>query len=145
MTSSSARKTALRLARVIPAIGLMITEPLPEVLRDSRSQMILLQMLCQRQAITVSELAQAMGVAVPTASTMVRKMVAKGLLERTRSQEDWRSVLVTLSPAGIELHHAMIERRAQALEGLLGGRSEADLATLRAAAEILGTMAENGV
>lgn len=127
----------MQLAKVIPAIGLMITEPLPEVMRDSRSQMILLQILSRRTAATVSEMAAAMGIAVPTASAMVRKMVEKGLLERNRDQEDWRSVRITLSAEGAAFLQAMQNRRAQAIEALLAGRSEADLATLQEAMAIL--------
>ena len=135
----------MELARVIPAVGLMITEPLPEMLRDSRSQMIMLQILSQRKAATVSEMAAAMGVAVPTASTMVRKMVEKGLLERNRDQDDWRSTRISLSSAGMAFVHAMMRRRAQAIEALLAPLSEADLATLREAMEILEAISGNAL
>ncbi|MFZ5825634.1 MAG: MarR family winged helix-turn-helix transcriptional regulator [Bacillota bacterium] len=135
--AESRRETAQGLARVLPSLGLLITEPLPEPLRDSRSQMILLQLLSQRQAATVSEVATAMGIAVPSASVMVRKMVEKGLLERTQDPEDWRSVRISLSPAGLDLLRGMTERRAKAVEGLIAGLSEDEIATLREATAIL--------
>lgn len=87
-----------------------------EMVRDSRSQMIRLQVLGQRKAVTVSETAAIMDIAVPTTSTMVRRMVEKGLLVRNRDQEDWRSVRIALSPAGIKFLQTMTCRRAKAAE-----------------------------
>lgn len=130
-------ETAHALARVLPMLGLLITEPLPEPLRDSRSQMILLQILSQRKAVTISEVATAMGIAVPSASVMVRKMVEKGLLERSHDPEDWRSVRISLSIAGVDLLRGMTERRAQTMEGLLDRLSETELSTIREATAIL--------
>lgn len=137
MAASLLNDTAHVLARVLPTLGLVITEPLPELLRDSRSQMILLQILSQRKAATVSVVATAMGIAVPSASAMVRKMVEKGLLERNHDPDDWRSVRISISPAGEQLLRGMTERRAQMVEGLLVGLSDGELATLQEAMRIL--------
>lgn len=136
------QKTASRLAEAIPAFGILITEPLPEMVRDSRSQMIMLQVLAQRKEATVSEMAAAMGIAVPTTSTMARRMVEKGLLERNRDQEDWRSVRIALSPEGNDFLREMTHRRAKAAEALLSGLSDAELKTLCDAAEILQGLSE---
>lgn len=135
--TSAAQETANGLARVLPALGVLVTEPLPEVLRDSRSQMILLQIVSQRRASTVSEVATAMGIAVPTASTMVRKMVEKGLLERNADPDDWRSVRLTLTATGEGLMQAMALRRAQTLAALVSGLLPGEVATLREAVAIL--------
>lgn len=137
-SESSRHDIALGLAQVVPALGLLITDPLPEVLRDSRSQMILLQIVSHGKAATVSEVATAMGVAVPTASTMVRKMVDKGLLERSHDPEDWRTVRLSLTPMGTELLREMTDRRAEVVERLLSGLPETELATLAEAVRILG-------
>lgn len=131
------RETAEALARVLPVLGLMVTEPLPELLRDSRSQMILLQVVSQRTAATVSEVAVAMGIAVPTASTMIRKMVEKGLLERTHNPEDWRSVQLGLTAAGAQLLEGMTQRRTERVEELIRNLPEQEVATLREAMKIL--------
>ncbi len=135
-------ETALELARLLPVLGLMVTEPLPELLRDSRSQMILLQILSARGAATVSEMAVAMGIAVPTVSTMVRKMVEKGLLERNQDPEDWRSIRLSLSAAGRELLQEMAERRAERVGALLERLPAEELATIRSALQILGRLVE---
>lgn len=134
---STEEETARGLARVLPALGLLVTEPLPELLRDSRSQMILLQIVSQRQPVTVSDVATAMGIAVPTASTMVRKMVEKGLLERSQNPEDWRSVRLGLTAAGTELLEEMARRRAARVEGLISGLADQDIITLGEAVKIL--------
>lgn len=136
-SESEIKETAEALARVLPALGLMVTEPLPELLRDSRSQMILLQVVSQRKAATVSEVATAMGIAVPTASTMIRKMVEKGLLERTQNPEDWRSVQLSLTPAGSRLLEGMTQRRTERVEELIRELPVQELATLREAVKIL--------
>lgn len=142
-TTPSLQETAYGLARLLPVLGLMMTESLPEPLRDSRSQMILLQLVSLRGAATVSEVAAAMGVAVPTASTMVRKMVEKGLLERSHDPEDWRSVRLALSPAGADILREMAGRRSRAAEALLSGLSGAELAAVAEAVAILGRLADS--
>lgn len=129
--------TAYGLARVLPILGLAMTESLPEALRDSRSQMILLQILEQRQTATVSEVAEAMGVAVPTASTMVRKMAEKGLLDRTTDPNDGRSVLLSLSPVGRQVFRETTERRTQSMARLLDNLTEPDLHILSEAIPVL--------
>lgn len=136
-SESEIKETAEALARVLPALGLMVTEPLPELLRDSRSQMILLQVVSQRKAAIVSEVATAMGIAVPTASTMIRKMVEKGLLARTHHPEDWRSVHLSLTPAGIRLLEGMTQRRTERVAELIRDLPEQQAATLREAVKIL--------
>lgn len=137
MSTSRVLETAAKLAHVIPSVGLLLTEPIPETLRDSRSQLIMLQMLHHRKAATVSEMAAAMGIAVPTTSTMVRRMVEKGLLVRNRDQEDWRSVQLSLSAEGKEFLRGMTQRRAQAAARLLRGLSDSELRTICEALEIL--------
>jgi DNA-binding MarR family transcriptional regulator len=64
-------------------------------------------------------------------------VVEKGLLERNRDQEDWRAVHITFSPQGEAFLREMQERRAEAIEAMLSGRSEAELATLQAALKVL--------
>ena len=60
--------------------------------------------------IAAGALAQAVALDSGTLVPLVRKLVAKGLLLRPRSDDDDRSVLITLTPAGRAL-----QRRARAV------------------------------
>lgn len=51
-----------------------------------------------RGQVSISELAEALGVSAPSASAMVDRLVDKGVLIREQSQEDRRRVVVRLSP-----------------------------------------------
>ena len=66
---------------------------------------------------TIKELAEALGVSAPSASTMVERLVEMGLVTREQSQVDRREVLVRLAPdvdKGIdqlerEILHSIVE------------------------------------
>ena len=47
---------------------------------------------------TITRLAEILGVSAPSASTMVDRLVERGVLHRQRSQEDRRKVVVRVSP-----------------------------------------------
>ncbi len=63
-------------------------------------EMFVLEVLGGRESATMSELATALAVPLTTMSSIVNRMVHKGYLERYRTEEDRRIVLVHLSPAG---------------------------------------------
>ncbi|MCR4403570.1 MAG: MarR family transcriptional regulator [Firmicutes bacterium] len=64
-------------------------------------EMFVLELLGSRESpATMSELASALAVPLTTMSSLVNRMVHKGYLERYRTEEDRRIVLVRLSPAG---------------------------------------------
>ena len=48
--------------------------------------------------VTISRLAEILGVSVPSASVMVDRLVEKKILTRERSREDRRKVVVRVSP-----------------------------------------------
>ncbi len=58
--------------------------------------------------VTVGELARRLGVSPASASVMVERLVEKGMLKRTRSKQDRRKVMVTLT--------AQAEKFADSLE-----------------------------
>jgi MarR family transcriptional regulator, organic hydroperoxide resistance regulator len=72
------------------------------------AQFQLLEGLQTSRAMTVSELAQAAGVAPPTATRMLDALVRGGLAERTPSAADRRVVHVSLTRAG----HAAVRAAA---------------------------------
>jgi DNA-binding MarR family transcriptional regulator len=55
-----------------------------------------------RQALTMSGLADTLEVSQPSASAMVQRLVDKGILYRERSTEDRRKVVVRISPDSVK-------------------------------------------
>ena len=54
-------------------------------------------------ALTIKALAELLDISPPSASTMVDKLVAKGILNRRQSQTDRRKVEVSISPAAAKV------------------------------------------
>ena len=77
----------------------------------SLSQLHMVRVVWETGAITMSELADRMGVSPPSASVMVERLVTKGILSRNQSTDDRRKVLVDISPQAVT--------RAQAIEASL--------------------------
>ncbi|MBN1530050.1 MAG: MarR family transcriptional regulator [Thermoleophilaceae bacterium] len=90
----------------------------PVVPELSASQFHLLEPLAANdEPLAVCALAEAAGVAPPTATRMLDGLVKRGLAERVRPEEgDRRRVDVTLTPAGRELVTAKRERIDSARE-----------------------------
>ena len=86
---------------------------------------------------TVSALADAEQVALPTISRLVATLERAGLVERRAHPDDGRSVVVHATARGERLlaegRHRRVARLATEIEGL----SEADLRALERAAELL--------
>ena len=86
---------------------------------------------CPGQAggLTITQIADALDVRVPTATAAVNRLVAKGFLKKQRNRSDLRSVDVSLTRTGEKAYrlHAMFHQRmAQAVaSGLTDGEREA--------------------
>ena len=68
----------------------------------SAQQMNMIMMVRVREAVSVTELAVLLGVSPPSVSTMVERLVERGLLTRTPSNRDRRKVVIRVSPEAIE-------------------------------------------
>ena len=55
-------------------------------------------MTMDRGAVSVTEMAGLLGVSVPSASTMIDRLVEKGVLAREPDSEDRRRVVITVAP-----------------------------------------------
>ncbi len=53
---------------------------------------------------TVGEIAEALGVTVPTVTVCVNKLVKKGYVTKTKSERDARVAIVELTPAGQKMN-----------------------------------------
>jgi DNA-binding MarR family transcriptional regulator len=66
--------------------------------------------------LTISELAQVMGMPLTTASDYVRTMTARGHALRSRNPADSRSYLVSLTEDGVAAHHQAMVAFVAAIE-----------------------------
>jgi DNA-binding MarR family transcriptional regulator len=93
--------------------------------------------MCTKRVWTLSELAEAQAVSLPSMSKTVNTLVERGWLTRTQSEEDRRVVLIGLTPAGQQvLDKAQRHTQARVAE-LLAPLSAGELETLLAGLAIL--------
>jgi DNA-binding MarR family transcriptional regulator len=102
-------------------------EPLPA------AQVDLLRAVRMRPGATVGEIATELRVAPNTASTLVQRLVAAGLVEREADASDRRAMRLRLTPAAHARIDAWRARRQEVLDRALAGLRDADRDGLRAA------------
>ena len=90
----------------------------------------LLMLLRARGPLTMTHLAELLDVSVASATGIVDRMEKKGVIERTRSEEDRRVVEVSVTDVGEELFSAMQAERQIRLTQLLSEIKDDDLAAL---------------
>jgi DNA-binding MarR family transcriptional regulator len=81
------------------------------------TQYIAMMVLWQERELTVKEMGRRLFLDAGTLSPMLKKMEQRGLLRRTRDPEDERSVLLTVTEAGMALRN-----RAEAIPGKIRPR-----------------------
>lgn len=81
----------------------------------SGAQVWMLAAIAEAPDSTVSQLSQALSVHISTASNLLDKLARAGLVERLRTEEDRRVVLLRLTDAG----KAVVERAPKPLTGLV--------------------------
>ena len=101
-------------------------------------QYVVMMALWEHKQLTAGALAQTVALDAGTLVPLVRKLVAQGLLQRERSTEDERSVIISLTPAGKALQkraHAVYAQAACATQCSLQQRQAltTQLQVLRAA------------
>ena len=102
-------------------------------------QVHLLEPLADGASAHLGELAEAAGVAAPTASRMIDSLEREGLVARGSADDDRRAIAVALTPAGEDLYarkRAEIQRKRNEVFGSLS-ETEREQAT-----HLLGRMAE---
>jgi DNA-binding MarR family transcriptional regulator len=88
-----------------------------EVTKEEVRAMIVLSL---RSEITMSDLAEALAVPLSTATHTVDKLVSKDLALRTRSEQDRRLVLVTMSENGRKFQEALRAKHKSTARSWLG-------------------------
>jgi len=86
---------------------------------------------------TPGKLAATEGVSAPSMTRLVAAMEAEGLVERSPSSEDGRSVVVRATPRGEGILLRGRDQRVAALAGLLSQLSDEDLAAIDSAVALL--------
>ncbi|HEU0000947.1 MAG TPA: MarR family transcriptional regulator [Ktedonobacteraceae bacterium] len=106
-------------------------------LRATTGQIRLLRILSAHERCTMQDLADALDVAPPTATSMIKRLLAQGFVARLRDEQDWRVVWVSPTERGkraVALYDAY--RRAN-LQRRLSHLSHDELARLHAALPVL--------
>jgi DNA-binding MarR family transcriptional regulator len=98
----------------------------------------------KRGPITPSELAEIEAVKRPTATKLVAKLAAAGLVDRAGDPSDGRVSLVSISPEGSALLSKMRMRKNAYLASRLRALPPDDIAALERAAEVLERLLEDG-
>lgn len=116
-------------------------------LRARRASAWLEQDLTMQQAKTLffladgprrmSRIARRFGVETPSATTMIDRLVTKGLVERGRDPSDRRAVICSLTTAGMETVERFWSLRSARFEELAGELSVEELSEVVSALEIM--------
>jgi DNA-binding MarR family transcriptional regulator len=92
----------------------------------SQQELKVLAALGDRDNLTMSDLAGILSVPLSTATHTIDKLVAKGLVERRRVQQDRRVVQVTFSKKGKRIHQFVVKSRLGVGRALLAALSPED-------------------
>ena len=131
-----APKLLRRLRADMPAEGLSPADPAwREVveLRATPGQLTLLYTLVERERCSMQELAEELAVAPSTATAMVKRLVAQGYVERSRGDEDWRTVWVKPTASGKHAVDVYQQARLRTMHCRLDCLSDAERASIQAA------------
>jgi len=81
----------------------------------------------RRDAVTMSELSRMLLVSNGNATAVVDRLEAEGLVVRTPSQADRRTVIVALTPAGLDAFEGLAESHEAEVGRLFAGLADEDL------------------
>ncbi|MBU9699665.1 MarR family transcriptional regulator [Rhodobacteraceae bacterium HSP-20] len=84
----------------------------------------------RRDGVTMSELSRMLLVSNGNATTVVDRLEADGLVRRTPSETDRRTVFVALTPEGLAQFEGLAAGHEAQVARMFGGLSEADLDAL---------------
>jgi DNA-binding MarR family transcriptional regulator len=110
----------------------------------SLTQLTLLSHLEKVGSLSMTELAEHMGVTVAGATGLVDRLERDGLVARARDERDRRLVLVQLTPQGGLALAAARRRKSLLLRQLAASLDDRELATLAALLERLTSEAKDG-
>ncbi len=106
------------------------------------SQSSILSTLDRHGPLTMSEIASHEGIAKPSATGIIGRLVDQGLVDRTPDPADGRSSIVGISAPGMRLLEERRQERTAYLTRWIDALDEADRAVLDRAVELLEDMVE---
>ena len=115
--------------------------PFLNVLDLTYTQYIALMVLWEKKETTVSELGRCLYLDSGTLTPLLKKLEAKELLTRKRSAEDERTVIVTVTDAGMALREKALEIPPQVGSCVRLSKEDAE-ELYRLCYQILGTISE---
>lgn len=92
---------------------------------DGGSELTLFQWRClviageEREGKRVGEIATRIGVSLPSASRLCRRLERRGLVASARDEKDRRATVIRLSPAGLKVREDIIATRHRLIEDVL--------------------------
>lgn len=78
-----------------------------------------LVVLGRGDGLRVGEIAQAVGMSLPSTSRLIQRLERRGLVTTERDQSDRRATLVRLTESGKEVREAVVKRRREMMEAAL--------------------------
>lgn len=111
----------------------------PEATELTLVQWRVLVIASQTEGLRIGELAAHLGISIPSASRLVRRIEAQGLLTALRADDDRRATNIALTKTGGEIVEAVVRRRRK----LIGLALSAELEDLPTdAAQLVGQIAD---
>ena len=104
-------------------------KPLLEELELTYPQYLVLMVLWQEEQLSVSELGKRLYLNTNTLTPLIKKMKDNGLVKKTRSDEDERTVFITITPKAKDLRKKAKTVPSELLQSLQ--MSEEDIETVR--------------
>ncbi|VAW32606.1 hypothetical protein MNBD_CHLOROFLEXI01-1184 [hydrothermal vent metagenome] len=98
--STERQKIAQAVLQIIPSVMRFLTAELRQTNSPLSPPQLGVLTLLAEDSYNLSELAEQHGVSLPTMSSTVSKMVAAGWVQRKRSSQDRRVVMLALTPVG---------------------------------------------
>lgn len=95
------------------------------------SHIQLLAMLAHEEALSITQISERFGIAKPNITPMVDRMIAEGLVMRTRSSQDKRIVSVVICDKGRERLEQIHASLCRVLLGWTGSLDEKQITDLR--------------
>jgi DNA-binding MarR family transcriptional regulator len=85
-----------------------------------KAEMTMIEILGKRGAMIMTELSDSARLCVSTATGLIDGLVSKGLVKRSRSEEDRRIVQVELTAEGQKIYECALDARLRMVRGMLG-------------------------
>lgn len=100
--------------------------------------------LGQSDRVTASSLGRALGLDAGYLSRIMARLEQQGLLEKARSENDGRQLLLSLTATGREAFHLLDQRSREEVSEMLGDLSEEDQQRLLKAMQTIESLLSNG-